>query len=111
MQMSSENDNNSEIQRREKELEERERAIRLREMEAEIYKVEPPLYEPAKHEVPESFRQRWSKKLILAGKFSIIVVAVVAAVKIGTWLATAVIVGALSWVGYKLFFESDKPHK
>lgn len=109
--MPSPNDKDNEIQRREQDIEARERAIRLREIEAEIYKVEPPLYKPTTHEQPESRLHRWSKKLLLAGKFAIIVVAVVAAVKLGTWLATAIIVGAISWVAYKLFFESDKTNK
>lgn len=109
--MNSPNDKDNELQKREQELAERERSLRLREMEAELYKVEPPVYQTAKHEPGETSLQRFSKKLVLAGKFLIIVMAVVVAVKVGTWLATAVIVGALAWVGYQLFFESDKTNK
>ncbi len=109
--MNSPKNNDNELQKREQELAERERAIRLREIEAELYKAEPPLYQPAKYEEAETSLQRWSRKLVLAGKFLIIVVAVVAAVKLGTWLATAAIVGGLAWVCYKLFFESEKINK
>ncbi len=97
-----------ELAQREQELAERERSIRLQQMEMELYKQDPPLYQTTKHEQRESALRRWSRKMAMVGKFLIIVVAVAAAVRVGTWLAMAVIVGAIAWIGYQMFFESDK---
>lgn len=101
-------DREQELAKREEELAKREQAMRLYEIEKELYQQDPPLYQTTKHEKGESLLRRWSKKIALIGKFLIIVVAVVAAVKVGTWLATAAIVGATAWIGYQIFFESPK---
>ena len=100
-----------ELAKREQELAERERSIRLQQMEMELYKQDPPLYQTTKYEQKESALRRWSRKMAMVGKFLIIVVAVVAAVRVGTWLATAVIVGAIAWIGYQMFFDSDNTQK
>lgn len=97
-----------ELAQREQDLAERERTIRLQEMEMELYKQDPPLYQTTKHEQGESALRRWSRKMAMVGKFLVIVVAVAAAVRVGTWLAMAVIIGATAWIGYQLFFESEK---
>ncbi|MCT7957104.1 DUF3040 domain-containing protein [Laspinema palackyanum] len=100
-----------ELAEREREIAERERSLRLREMEMELYKAEPPLYQTIKEEPVESKRQRWGRQLKRVGKYALVVVLVFTAVRVGTMLASAVIVGAIAWVGYKLFFDSDKPNK
>ncbi|AFY84611.1 DUF3040 domain-containing protein [Oscillatoria acuminata] len=100
-----------ELAEREREIAERERSLRLREMEMELYKAEPPLYQTIKQEPGESKLQRWGRQLKQVGKYALVVVVVFAAVRVGTMLASAVIVGAIAWVGYKLFFDSDKPNK
>lgn len=100
-----------ELAEREREIAERERALRLREMEMELYKAEPPLYQTLKEEPVESKLQRWGRQLKRAGKYALMVVVVFAAVRVGTMVASAVIVGAIAWVGYQLFFGSDKPNK
>ncbi|MCT7962858.1 hypothetical protein NG791_19480 [Laspinema sp. D1] len=96
---------------REREIAERERSLRLREMEMDLYKAEAPLYQTIKEEPVESKLQRWGRQLKRVGKYALVVVVVFAAVRVGTMLASAVIVGAIAWVGYKLFFSSDKPNK
>jgi len=111
--MNPQNDREEELRRKEQELRDREHAIRLREMEAELYQqsaspADPPLYTPTRHEEPESALKRNLRKVIQVAKFFGIVIVVVVAVKIGMWLATAVMVGAVAWVVYKLFFDGDR---
>lgn len=100
-----------ELANREREIAERERSLQLREMEMELYKAEPPLYQTTTQEPIESKIQRWGRQLKRMGKYALVVVVVFAAVRVGTMLASAVIVGAIAWVGYQLFFSSDKPNK
>ncbi|NJL68102.1 MAG: hypothetical protein HC894_17760 [Microcoleus sp. SM1_3_4] len=95
--MNSPNNKETELERRERELREREHALRLRELEAEIDRAVP-TYQTSKHEPPESKFQLWSRKLKIAAQFTAIVIFVGVAVKISSWLATAAIVGGLSWV-------------
>ncbi len=104
--MNSQNDNQNELQRWEREIQERERAIRLRELEAEIN--QPPLYQTQKHQPPESSRKRRYGKLVNVGKFLALVVAVAVSFKIASTLASVLLVGAVAWVAYKLFFEGDR---
>jgi hypothetical protein len=42
------------------------------------------------------------------GKFLAVVVAVVIAIRIATGLATVIMIGAVAWVGYKIFLEGDR---
>lgn len=102
--MNSQDDQDNELRRREQELQAREHAIRLRELEAEIT----PLYQTVKHQEPKSSLKRWYGKLVNVGKFLAIIVAVVISIKIATGLATVIMIGAVAWVAYKLFLESDR---
>lgn len=104
--MNPQDDQHKELQRREQELRAREKAIRLRELEAEISSIESPLHKTVKHE-PGNKLQSWQKKLVMAGKFFALVIAGIVSVKIATWLAGFIIVGAIVWFSYKLFFESE----
>ncbi|NJR26442.1 MAG: hypothetical protein HC786_32250 [Richelia sp. CSU_2_1] len=106
--MNSPNNKETELERRERELREREHALRLRELEAEIDRAVP-TYQTSKHEPPESKFQLWSRKLKIAAQFTAIVIFVGVAVKISSWLATAAIVGGLSWVIYKIVFDKNRP--
>lgn len=103
-------DREKELQEREKELQERERQIRLREMEDELYKQDrqTPLYETSHHSPPEKASPKWYRKTIKAVKFGGIVIAVVAAAYIGVWVAAAILVMGIAWVGYKIMFEKEK---
>ncbi|HEY9729560.1 MAG TPA: hypothetical protein V6D50_24185 [Chroococcales cyanobacterium] len=104
--MSSQDDKDNELQRREQELQARERAIRLRELEAEIN--QPLLYKTQKHQKPESLLKQRYGKLIKVGQFLALVIAVVVAIRIATTLAFVIMVGAVAWVAYKLFFQRDR---
>lgn len=104
--MNSQDDKDKELQRRERELQAREHAIRLRDLEAQIN--QPPLSGTRKHQKPESSLKQRYGKLVKIGKFLAIVVAVVVSIRIATSLAAVILVGALAWVIYKLFFESDR---
>ena len=107
--MNSPDDKEQQLRRREQELMDREREIRLRELESEIN--QPPLHQTVKHQEKESpLKQRYGK-LVKVGKFVAIVVAVVVSIKIATWLASVILVGAVAWVAYKIFFEGDRSKK
>ena len=105
--MDSHNDKEKELQQREQEIKAREQAMRLRELEAEIYNNQPPLYQTTKEERPEGKFKIWLKKTVNIMKFFGIVIGVVVAVKIAYWLMLVVMIGAVSWIGYKIFLESD----
>lgn len=110
--MTSPKHRDDELRRREQELQDRERALRLRELEAEIYAQpqpnEPPIARTTKHQEPKSSLQKRYKQALEVAKFIGIVVAVVFAIRIATWLATAVLIGGVAWVAYKLFLAGDR---
>ena len=106
--MDSHEDKEKQLQQREKEIEAREQAIRLRELEAEIYNNEPPLYQTTKQERSEGKFKIWLKKTVNIAKFFGIVIGVVVAVKIAYWLALVIMIGGVSWIGYKVFIEKDE---
>jgi hypothetical protein len=97
----------NELERRERELRQREVDIRLREMEADIHGNNTPIYKTVKHQ-PENSRKLLTKKVILAAKLVAIGVAALVAVKIASVVAGIIIVTVLSWISYKLFFDSKK---
>lgn len=105
--MKEEKDKKDELEQREKELQDRERQIRLQEMELELEKKEPPIIVPDIIE-PEKKNKLELRKLLKIGKFLGIVVAVVAAVYIGFWVAAAVLVVGIAWVGYKIIFDKER---
>ncbi len=95
--------------------------MRLRELEAEV--EQPPHYntvkhtlakrDPLKHNTVEHQSRRGSMQrgfhqLLAFAKFLVVVVAVAVAFRIATRLAGIVIVVALAWVAYKLFFDGDR---
>ena len=100
-----------ELRHKEQELRRREQEIRLRELEAEIDRSVPE-HRTSKYEEPDSQAKgklkQWRRKLIAVAQFTGIVIATVVAVRIASWLATAVIVGGISWIAYKMFFAKDK---
>lgn len=111
--MNSQSPKNDDLRKREQELQERERALRLRELEAEI--MQPPVMPTVKHNPPESNLQQRMRNLIKTAKFvGLIAVAgilFVVVFRIGTFLASALIVGVIAWVAYKLFLERDRPNR
>ncbi|MEQ8962391.1 MAG: hypothetical protein RLP02_31440 [Coleofasciculus sp. C2-GNP5-27] len=103
--MTSPNNKDRELQRREHDLIQRERELRLRELEAEIN--QPPLYQTVKHEQPEGRLQRWKRKLVMIGKFIVFVVGTVVVVRLSFAIAMIMIAGVIGFIGYKLFLEGD----
>jgi Flp pilus assembly protein TadB len=104
------------IQKREVELQERERMIRLREMELELtqqrqtHDLSDPLQPTTKMARPEPTLRRWRRKAIIVAQLMGLAVIAVASIKIGTWVAMAIVVGGVGWLGYKAFFE-DSPRE
>ena len=95
-----------ELQQREAELRKREIKIRMRELEAELEQPTP-VQATVTTDEPLSGRP-WYKRLPDIGKFCLIVLAVIVAVRLATWLATAVMILGIAWAGYKLFLEGDR---
>jgi len=64
-----------------------------------------------KHAEPDSKTnsklKQWRRKIIAAAQFTGIIIAVVVAVRIASWLATALIVGGIALIAYKILFEKD----
>ncbi|MEG5063865.1 hypothetical protein QUB33_09605 [Microcoleus sp. B3-A4] len=100
-----------ELRHREQELRKREQEIRLRELESEIDRSVPE-HLTSKYEEPDSKvngkLKQWRRKIIAAAQFTGIVIAVVVAVRIASWLATALIVGGIALIAYKMFIEEDR---
>ncbi|MBW4613126.1 MAG: DUF3040 domain-containing protein [Desmonostoc vinosum HA7617-LM4] len=104
--MTSQNDRHEELEQRERLLRQREMELRLREMEAKIHDPDAPFYQTVKHQQPNS-QKPWMKKFILGAKLIAIGVTVLIAVRIAAILAGIIIVAALTFVSYKLFFDSQ----
>lgn len=93
------------IRQREETLKARELKIRLRAIEQGL---DDTLVQPtAKHpEVASPKSRKILKKVTEVGKFLLIVIGVIVAIRVAAWLSTLVILCGVSWVVYKLFFES-----
>ena len=100
--MKSQDDHHKEIEERERKLREREVELRLREMEADINL---PVHKTVKHQ-PEKSQKPWMKKFVLGGKLFLLGVTALVAVRIASAVAGIVIISALVWISYKLFFDS-----
>lgn len=108
--MNPHNFKDEELRKRERELQERELAIRLRELEAEI--APPPVMPTTKHDRPEKRIKQQFRQIVETAKFIGMIAAAgilfVVVFRVGTFLATAVIIGIIGWVAYKLFLERNK---
>ncbi|MEG4574397.1 hypothetical protein QUA56_17140 [Microcoleus sp. N3A4] len=100
-----------ELRHKEQDLRRREQEIRLRELEAEIDRSVPE-HLTSKYEEPDSQVNRklkqWRRKIIAVTQFTGIVIAVVVAVCIASWLAAALIVGGIALIAYKIFFQDNR---
>ncbi|WP_414563356.1 MULTISPECIES: hypothetical protein [unclassified Anabaena] len=108
--MTSQDDHHQELAQRERILREREVELRLREMESDIHTPNAPFQKTVKHQ-PHNFQKPWVKKLILGGKLFAFGVVALVAVKIASAVAGIMIIAALAWISYKLFFESKQNHR
>ena len=97
-----------ELQQKEAELRKREIKVRMRELEAELEQPTPVQATVTTDDPSSSKGRPWYKRLPDIGKFCLIVIAVIVAVRLASWLATAVMVFGVAWAGYKLFLEGDR---
>ncbi len=104
-----------EYQGREAELQEREQALRLREIEAELTQKREAEIEQNTETVRMQSRQtalgRWRRKFSVAAKLFVLFVVAIVGITLGKWIAIAVVVGAVGWLGYKAFFDGDMPRE
>ncbi len=116
-------DRDAELSRREQELRQRELELRIRELETHIQNVsgntlpadatpngtptELPITPTRPYKAKKTRWNLWKGKLWEGCQFFMIVVSVVLAIRIATWLGMILIVGMISWVAYKVFFEVD----
>ena len=107
--MASGNTNEDDLRQREAELRQREQEIRLRELEMELNKTEPPISPTVKHVEPE--KKNWLHNIPKFAKFGVMVFAsflvVVITWRIASLLVPMIMVGAIAFVGYKLYLEGD----
>jgi len=55
---------------------------------------------------PERKKGSLSKKMADIGKFFLVVVSVIVAIRLAAWVGTIVMVLGITWMAYKLFLES-----
>jgi Flp pilus assembly protein TadB len=126
--MSVPNQSNQKIdlEQRERDLRQRELELRVRELESELHRrtnqsPEPngaagkaignppePTVTPTKpYKARKTRWNLWQGKIWLGFQFFLIVLGVIVAIRIANWLGAILIVGMISWVIYKVFFEVD----
>ena len=94
------------IRQREEALKARELKLRLKEIEQELADI--PVQPTVKHHEPTKPKDRRRlKRISTLGKFLLIVISVIVAIRIAAWLSTVIILFGVGWVAYKLFIESD----
>lgn len=102
------------IRRREDSVKARELKMRLKEIEKELEAipqrpVEQGTAQPVEAEVVSEAKTRsLYRKAKNVGLFGLIVVSVIVAVKIATWVATILMVLGITWMAYKFFLESKR---
>ncbi|MEP6490926.1 hypothetical protein NDI43_26615 [Microcoleus vaginatus GB2-A3] len=108
--MNSPDKKTRELRHKEQELRKREQESLLHELEAEIDRSVPE-YLTSKYKEPDSQvngkLKQWRRKILAIAQFTGIVIAVVVVVRIATWLATALMVGGIALIAYKMFVEED----
>ncbi|MEL6777842.1 MAG: hypothetical protein AAFO06_11340 [Cyanobacteria bacterium J06597_16] len=101
------------IRRREESLKARELKMRLKEIEKELDNIpnqsstQPSAAEHVHAEVvSDANTRRLYKKATDIGKFCLVVVSVIVAIRLAAWVGTIVMVLGITWMAYKLFLES-----
>ena len=117
--MTTPEDKERELNRREAKLQAKERELKLRELEADIYReeaqteviAEPPLYQTRKEQPKPNSIQRLGRKLVKFAKFAGFVVAGIAIIKVGffvgMWLTYFLMAGIIAAIGYQIFLKED----
>jgi TolA-binding protein len=105
--MKSPEEHEQELQRLEKQLRERETELRLRELESQITQEKAQFYQTTKVDSLEKGKMQQGKVILGLKLFELAVVGIIL-VRVASFVASAVIVGTLVFVGYKLFFDKKK---
>ncbi|MFH7026125.1 MAG: hypothetical protein ACHBN1_12145 [Heteroscytonema crispum UTEX LB 1556] len=104
--MKSPEDYDKEMQRIQRLLQEKEKRMQVPQSNPENYSQDAKLYKTVKHQ-PENSGNLSQKKVILVFKLFGLAVATIVAVRIASIVAGIVIVGALTFIAYKMFFQSE----
>lgn len=103
-----------ELRHKEQQLRKREQELRLRELESEIERSIPENI-TRKYEEPDnntqSKLQLWRRKIIAISQFTGLAIVALVALRVASWLGTAVMVGAIAFIGYKIIFEDKNRQK
>jgi hypothetical protein len=105
--MKSPEDYDKDIQRIERLLQQKEQKMGASQSNPENYSEDAKLYKTVKHQ-PENSGNLLQKKVILGLKLFGLAVATIVAVRIASIVAGIVIVGVLTFIAYKMFFNSEK---
>jgi hypothetical protein len=105
--MKSPEDYDKDLQRIERLLQEKEKRMQVPQSNSENYSKNAKLYKTVKHQ-PENSGKLLQKKVILGLKLFGLAVATIVAVRIASIVAGIVIVGVLTFIAYKMFFNSEK---
>ena len=118
--MTTPEDKERELNRREAELQAKERELRLRELETQIYReqeaqteviAEPPLYQTRKEPAKPNSIQKFGRKLVRFAKFAGFVVAGIAIIKVGffvgMWVTYFLMAGMIAAIGYQIFLKDN----
>ncbi|GAB1539375.1 hypothetical protein NUACC21_20410 [Scytonema sp. NUACC21] len=103
--MKSPDDKYKDLERVERQLREKDTEMRLRELETQMSAEDAKVYQTVKHQ-SEGSEKLWQKKAVLGAKLFALGVVTIVAVKVASFFAGIVIIGLLSFVTYKLFFDS-----
>ena len=119
--MTTPEDREQELRRKELEIQAREQEIRLRELEIQLHQEQrqaremesslPPLYETKKHNPPESYLKRVGKKFVKFVKFAGFLILGIAFIRagfwLGMWIAYLGLAGIITFIGYQIFLNDD----
>jgi hypothetical protein len=105
--MKSSEEYDRQLQRIERLLQEKEKGMRVPQSKPENDSKDAKLYRTVKHQ-PEKSGSLLQKKVVLGLKLFGLAVAAIVAVRIAAIVAGIFIVGTLTFVAYKIFFDSKK---
>ena len=101
-----------ELRHKEQQLRKREQELRLRELEAEIERSVPEnitrKYDKSDNNTQNKL-QLWRRKIIAISQFTGLAIVALVALRVASWLGTAVMVGAIAFIGYKIIFQDKNP--
>lgn len=115
--MTTPEDKERQLNRREAKLEAKERELRLRELEIEVHREETkkaevdsePFYQTQKHQPKPNLIQTFGRKLVKFAKFAGFIVAGIALIKagflVGMWLTYFALTAIMAVISYQIFLK------